>query len=1021
MITYRLIRNRFFVLHGFWCVICTTLTLSLQAGPVGLPFARFHSLDDIGNISAGIQIGFDQIGRVSIVQNGTYAVLNDNTWIHLTERDPDADTMMQIVQTSADSSYYGATGSWGKVVKTEEGKLTPIKLSPSVRPVWTQSNDFLRILPEKDGIYFASWNGVVHWNKLTDKHTFFEIPDLVGSFILEDKLFVSSGIMGLVQVDLKSGSLQLIDTTSVGTPKIFNFSKFPDNRILCSARHLGLFVFNGKTLSPWKSDLDQLDSLTVSTVCRLANDKFAIAVDSVGLFIVSAEGSIIKSFTSPNYHGIQNIISREPNILWFSTDLGIQQVFYGSNASIIDKRLGLPVNWPQVVTFKGETLIASNGRLYSAKQEHSTSTTRFELIPNQPKSDIWAIGSMGDHLLVGNNDGVFERIGETEFVPILSDFVTDRIVMVSADLCYVIGREKITALKFESGRWKEITDRVAGFGYPSVVHRAKNSAWIELGRNRVARITLENEKLQTQLFDQFPWDEPRWIHIGVIGNTVILNGPEKGRVYFNELTGAFCEPPDEIRLFENVPFWIGRIIEDSSGTIWASHDRGLLKWIKKGSNYTLDLSISDFIRDRFSIIRVVENDNVWIASASMLYHCEPTSGKPANIHLKPILESIVNTRTGKQITTSFKVKDPIRLDYSQNSLTFRFFAGTYSLRNPRYEIQMEGPFSNWSIRDAESLLTLPNLREGHYQLKFQLTDNGQSIGIPTHVTFEIKPPWFRTIYAYFIYGIVAFAIIYIVITWLLHRTRNQNKLLARLVKERTEKLEVTMQKLNQETRNAATLAERGRLAGEIHDSLQQGLTGLILHLDATLKLSKMNEEIRSRLKTARKMISFTRQEVQHAVWDMESPLLDNSDLGEAIQRIANLIDPNSAKIQIHVFGVAQTISSTKTHHLLRIAQEAITNAVRHGAAKSINIQIAYLPDSVSLTIIDDGCGFDPQVAMNLSGHFGLRGIRNRSKAIGSNLKVDSKSGYGTTIKVMVPLVEESVSPPPIRCSLVQKK
>src|SRR5688572_11690170 len=111
-----------------------------------------------------------------------------------------------------------------------------------------------------------------------------------------------------------------------------------------------------------------------------------------------------------------------------------------------------------------------------------------------------------------------------------------------------------------------------------------------------------------------------------------------------------------------------------------------------------------------------------------------------------------------------------------------------------------------------------------------------------------------------------------------------------------------MQQLNEETRNAATVAERNRLAGEIHDSLQQGLSGLILQLDATLKLPALAPDVRSRLLVARNMVSFTRHEVQHAVWDMESPLLDDAELGTALQKMATLISPGTPWVEIKVSG-----------------------------------------------------------------------------------------------------------------------
>ena len=231
----------------------------------------------------------------------------------------------------------------------------------------------------------------------------------------------------------------------------------------------------------------------------------------------------------------------------------------------------------------------------------------------------------------------------------------------------------------------------------------------------------------------------------------------------------------------------------------------------------------------------------------------------------------------------------------------------------------------------------------------------------------------------------------------------RNVILENLVSHRTDELRVTMQQLNEETRNAATLAERGRLAGEIHDSLQQGLSGLMLHLDATLKLANLPEDVRARLGTARNMVSFTRHEVQHAVWDMETPMLEGTELGEALGKLAALISPGDAQVKVTVTGQPVELPSATKHHLLRIAQEAITNAVRHASARTIAINLAYGVDNISLSITDDGCGFVPSVAHASGiGHFGLRGLRGRAGKINGDLQIDSAPGRGTTVSVTVP-------------------
>jgi signal transduction histidine kinase len=335
----------------------------------------------------------------------------------------------------------------------------------------------------------------------------------------------------------------------------------------------------------------------------------------------------------------------------------------------------------------------------------------------------------------------------------------------------------------------------------------------------------------------------------------------------------------------------------------------------------------------------------------------------------------------------------------------RFFAGSYAARHPpAYEFRLHRGGDSWAVVGNGSLLTLTDLREGRYRLEATVAGNRQPAEPPLRLGFEIAPPWYRTGYAYTLYALGGSSAIFGLMWWTARRTRSQNVALARLVAERTDELRAAMQQLNEETRNAATLAERDRLAGEIHDSLQQGLSGLMLQLDATLKLPDLSDDVRSRLSIARNMVSFTRHEVQHAVWDMETPLLEGTELGDALRKITALIGPGPAEVRIAVTGQPCEIAPAAKHHLLRIAQEAITNAVRHAAARTITIALAYETNAVRLEVTDDGHGFVPrEVLANGIGHFGLRGLRGRTGKIEGDLQIESSPGHGTTVRVTMPL------------------
>ncbi|HYD84692.1 MAG TPA: ATP-binding protein, partial [Opitutus sp.] len=444
--------------------------------------------------------------------------------------------------------------------------------------------------------------------------------------------------------------------------------------------------------------------------------------------------------------------------------------------------------------------------------------------------------------------------------------------------------------------------------------------------------------------------------------------------------------------------------------LWATHTQGVVTFTPRGESYEIDSSTFDLINAQFPAVHLLPDNDVWFSAGRALYHVERQHGGEARQAGQPMLVSVIDGQTNAELFAHSNAAVPLRLPFAQNNLSFRFFSGSYAWRrSPVYEFRLNGT-DEWSPLGSGSFLSFLELREGRYRMEVRMVENKKPIGSPASFNFEILAPWHRTWPAYGLYGLGVAAALFGIVRWSGHRAYHRNLALEKLVDERTRQLKATMEKLNAETRNAATLAERDRLAGEIHDSLQQGLSGLILQLDATLKLPSAAGDLRSRLEVARNMVSFTRHEVQHAVWDMESPLLEDTELSEALRKLTDLISPGTAIIDIAVSGSPVALPSAIKHHLLRIAQEAITNAVRHASPRRISVALGYQPQSISLAVSDDGVGFRPDDVLSKSfGHFGLRGLRSRATKLGGTLQIQSEPGRGASIRVVVPFTPAPLS------------
>ncbi|MGH7996290.1 MAG: ATP-binding protein [Opitutaceae bacterium] len=978
----------------------------------GLPFTRFYSFDDIGDASAGARLAFDPIGRLAVIYQGDCFVLNDATWLNITSGEAVRVQMQQIVGDRDGHFYYGASGSWGTIAFDPDERLHLAPLVPASAPDWTKATAFTQIVTTHTGAYFAQWNGVVYWDRATGKNLFFPADGVTRLFTLGNRVYVFSHSEHVQFIDVAAHALRRVDDGPLGSAYIDQTTRWNRTNALVSTSDQRLLAFDGRHFTPWKSELGPRLQGRVSCLERLAGGGLAIAISGEGLYLMSEKGDIFCSLTDSEHQRITDLASREPGVLWIVTENGVEKVLYRSPVTVFGQRLGLPISWPQVVRWKDRVVVASAGRLYETSPSAPGATARFHLVAGQPSALIWAIAANGPRMLVGNQDGVFVRVGEDHFSRVMSGIDAARLVMIGSDFCYVIGGTEIGALRWSGGRWSECAPRVPSAGYPAIAHAAGQSAWLELlNGNSVERVAYRDGRIRTRTFS--PWPKPGWINVGVVGTTVVLTPADGRRRFFDEKTARFVEAPALSRLLSQAPFRILRLQQGADRTIWATYARGALT-IRPGPNgYRIDAARFSMLSDRNLNIQLLPDGDVWFSGDMSLYHVEKPSGPETRPPIRPVLVSITHGRTSEGIFALRRSAIPrFRFPYSDNSLRLRFFAGSYAFRRtPGYEFRLSPTPGGWTSLGTDSLLTFPNLQEGIYRLEVRLADSQGPVGKVLALGFRIDPPWFRTWYAYALY-LMAATLLTLALFRLYSRSTNaRNAELETLVQERTSQLKAAIEELNAEARNAATLAERDRLAGEIHDSIQQGLSGVMLQLEATLKLANLAADIRSRLRVARDMVSFTRREVQHAVWDMESPVLEGTGLGEALRKISALISGGAPKVEVAVIGPEMRLSSSTQHHLLRVAQEAISNAVRHAAPREISVLLEHGPGAVSLTVADDGRGFVPEeVLCRGVGHFGLRGLRSRSAKLGAELHINSAPGKGTRIMIIVPSVVPSGAP-----------
>jgi signal transduction histidine kinase len=207
----------------------------------------------------------------------------------------------------------------------------------------------------------------------------------------------------------------------------------------------------------------------------------------------------------------------------------------------------------------------------------------------------------------------------------------------------------------------------------------------------------------------------------------------------------------------------------------------------------------------------------------------------------------------------------------------------------------------------------------------------------------------------------------------------------------------------------AVASERERMARDLHDTLEQQLTGVAMQLESLAKSPHpQSSGFTSRLTLASRMLQHSRQEVRRSVWDLRNRVLENHGFAVALESLAaSAAIDGGPNVVTRITGPLANLPSSITYQLLRMAQEALANSLKHAHAKNILISLDRSAHRYVLAITDDGRGFDTQTPEPPGPpHFGLIGMRERASKIGASLEITSQPGSGTTVTATLPV------PPP---------
>jgi ligand-binding sensor domain-containing protein/signal transduction histidine kinase len=460
-----------------------------------------------------------------------------------------------------------------------------------------------------------------------------------------------------------------------------------------------------------------------------------------------------------------------------------------------------------------------------------------------------------------------------------------------------------------------------------------------------------------------------------------------------------------------VPEDLYQIITDDRGYVWASTTAGIVRISKTSLS-----DVADGRRSRIDLLAFPASDQrrevgavrarqpgvwrghdgrLWFATSRGVVSLDPARLRVNTLPPVVLIEQVlVDGRPARRGTTNAFPPGAGLLEFHFSSVTL------IEPQRALHRYRLEGFDRTWIEAGTRRAAYYTNIAPGHYRFRVQ-GSNADGVWNETGdvVALTLAPHLYQTWWFYVLCAAAALALVFS-----FHR----------------------MHVAQVHSRYAATFAERNRVARELHDSLLQGMAAALLHMKGLRKRfaptapPQRPEAVAGALERIESLIGNNMEETRRFVWDLRDGAADVIPLAPALERLVHEIarqrssldrDRDRAiKLRIDPSAARATLAQHPRRELLRIAQEAVNNAITHADASQIEVRLARAGDKLTLAVSDDGRGFDPgQAAGATAGHFGLLGLRERAASIGA-LVVQSAPGQGTTVEVTIDLLERDPHP-----------
>jgi len=438
---------------------------------------------------------------------------------------------------------------------------------------------------------------------------------------------------------------------------------------------------------------------------------------------------------------------------------------------------------------------------------------------------------------------------------------------------------------------------------------------------------------------------------------------------------------------------IHAILDDGNRHLWFATGNGIARCDCSGSgmmagcSHWIEFGTADGLRSRETATNShpsawrSRDGDLWFATPRGLVEIDPAHFPVNTIPPPVVLERFLVDDRDHPLPEADS-----RTSVSAGHVHFEFDYAGLSFVAPqkvRYRYILDGFDHAWTDAGTRRTAYYTNIPPGRYTFRVQAANNdGVWNTTGASFAFDLKPHFYQTVWFYaLLLAALAGAVLL-------------------LVRQRLRLAEREF---------GAVLAERSRIAREIHDTLAQGYVGVSVQLEVLAELLRggKTDAAAKHLDQTRAQVREGLADARQSIWALRTQDANEVTLPVRLRRLAEAAEGDGLAAQFSTFGAYRPLPATTEAELLRVAQEGIHNVKKHAGATQLSVQLEYGPQTIALEVRDNGRGGAVDQAQNaMPGHFGMTGMKERAAAIGGTLEVSSAAGEGTVVRVCAPARRE---------------